>query len=56
MPTKSLPRAKAGAGVHAFPLMHAAKSWMAAFAGMTMWAPSEEQSFGRLVQYRTAER
>jgi hypothetical protein len=48
MPTKSLPRAKAGIGIHDFPLMHAAKSWMPA-AGMTIWARLVCQPFGRLV-------
>jgi len=49
MPTKSLPRVKAGVGIHAFPAMHAAKSWMPAYARMTMRAPFVCQPFGRLV-------
>ena len=56
MPTKSLPRAKAGIGIHDFPLMHAAKSWMPAAAGMTMWAPFMCQPFGRLVVRRETDK
>src|ERR1700683_2742887 len=37
MPTK--------VGIHAFPMMHAAKSWMPDSAGMTMWARFVCESF-----------
>jgi len=48
MPTK--------VGIHDFPLMHAAKSWMPASAGMTMWAPFMCQPFGRLVVRRETDK
>src|ERR1700677_1445466 len=47
MPTKSLPRAKAGVGIHDFAAPSKEKSWIPAFAGMT-WAAISAGCFLRV--------
>jgi hypothetical protein len=56
MPTQSLPRAKAGVGIHDFSLLCAAKSWMPAFAGMTMLGQPVSQFFSPVGMRRLVSR